>query len=163
MKTFNGFDEFEQAVGTHLGYSDWHTVTQEQINLFAEATGDHQWIHTDPERAATGPFGTTIAHGYLTLSLVPSLSNGSGKCRSVEGLRVGVNDGPNKVRFPSPVPVESRVRAGVELPELMRGPRGVHATRRVTIEREGGDKPPVRRDRHVPERSRVAKVIASRH
>ena len=73
MQTFNGLDELEQAAGTHLGYSNWHRITQEQINLFAVPTGDHQWIHTDPERAATGPFGTTIAHGYLTLSLVPML------------------------------------------------------------------------------------------
>ena len=138
MKTFNGLDEFEQAVGTHLGYSDWHTITQEQINLFAEATGDHQWIHTDPERAATGPFGTTIAHGYLTLSLVPALV---WQIYTVEGLAMGVNYGSNKVRFPSPVPVGSRVRAGVELLKLTRDPRGAQATVRVTIEREGGDKP----------------------
>ena len=138
METFNGLDEFEQAVGTHLGYSDWHTITQEQIDLFAEATGDHQWIHTDPERAATGPFGTTIAHGYLTLSLVPALV---WQIYTVEGLRMGVNYGSNKVRFPSPVPVGSRIRAGVELLELTRDPRGAQATVRVTIEREGGDKP----------------------
>ena len=138
MQTFNGLDEFEQAVGTHLGYSNWHTITQEQINLFAEATGDHQWIHTDPKRAATGPFGTTIAHGYLTLSLVPMLV---WQIYTVEGLAMGVNYGSNKVRFPSPVPVGSRVRAGAELLELTRDPRGAQATVRVTIEREGADKP----------------------
>ena len=138
MQTFNGLDEFEQAVGTHLGYSNWHTITQEQINLFAEATGDHQWIHTDPERAATGPFGTTIAHGYLTLSLVPMLV---WQIYTVEGLAMGVNYGSNKVRFPSPVPVGSRVRAGAELLELTRDLRGAQATVRVTIEREGADKP----------------------
>jgi len=138
MKTFNGLDAFEKAVGTHLGHSDWHTITQEQINLFAEATGDHQWIHTDPERAATGPFGTTIAHGYLTLSLVPMLV---WQIYTVEGLAMGVNYGSNKVRFPSPVPVGSRVRAGAELLELTRDPRGAQATVRVTIEREGADKP----------------------
>ena len=138
MKTFNGLDEFEQAVGAHLGYSDWHTITQEQINLFAEATDDHQWIHTDPVRAATGPFGTTIAHGYLTLSLVPMLV---WQIYTVEGLRMGMNYGSNKVRFPAPVPVGSRVRAGAELLELTSGPRGAQATVRVTIEREGGDKP----------------------
>lgn len=138
MKTFKGLDEFEKAVGTHLGYSDWHTITQEQIDLFAEATGDHQWIHTDPERAATGPFGSTIAHGYLTLSLVPKLV---WQIYTVEGLRLGVNYGSNKVRFPSPVPVGSKVRAGAELLELTRGPRGAQATVRVTVEREGGDKP----------------------
>lgn len=138
MQTFNGLDEFEQAVGTHLGYSSWHTITQEQINLFAEATGDHQWIHTDPARAATGPFGTTIAHGYLTLSLVPMLVR---QIYTVEGLAMGVNYGSDKVRFPSPVPVGSRVRAGAELLELTRDPRGARATVRVTIEREGADKP----------------------
>ena len=138
MSTFNGLDEFERAVGTHLGYSDWHTITQEQINLFAEATGDHQWIHTDPERAATGPFGTTIAHGYLTLSLVPTLVR---QIYTVEGLRMGVNYGSNKVRFPSPVPVGSKIRAGAELLELKRGPRGAEARVRVTIERDGVDKP----------------------
>ena len=137
MKTFNGLDEFEQAVGTHLGYSGCHTITQEQINLFAEATGDHQWIQTDPERAA-GPFGTTIAHGYLTLSLVPTLV---GQIYTVEGLAMGVSYGSNKVRFPSPVPAGSRVRAGAELLELTRNPGGAQATVRVTIEREGADKP----------------------
>jgi acyl dehydratase len=138
MKTFNGLDAFEQAVGTHLGYSHWHTITQEQINLFAEATGDHQWIHTDPERAATGPFGTTIAHGYLPLSPVPALV---WQIYTVEGLRMGVSYGCNKVRFPSPVPVGSRIRAGVELLDLTRDPRCAQDTVRVTIEREGGDKP----------------------
>jgi len=138
MKTFNGLDEFEQAVGAHLGYSDWHTITQEQINLFAEATDDHQWIHTDPVRAATGPFGTTIAHGYLTLSLVPKLVR---QIYTIEGLRMGVNYGSNKVRFPAPVPVGSKVRAGAELLGLTRDPRGAQATVRITIERQGGNKP----------------------
>ena len=138
MKTFTGLDELEQAVGAHLGYSDWHTITQEQIDLFAEATGDHQWIHVDPEKASTGPFGATIAHGYLTLSLVPKLV---WQIYTIEGLRLGVNYGSNKVRFPSPVPVGSKVRAGAELLELTRGPRGAQATVRVTVEREGGDTP----------------------
>ncbi|WP_328418541.1 MaoC family dehydratase [Micromonospora sp. NBC_00389] len=138
MQTFNGLDEFEQAVGSHLGYSEWHTVTQGQINLFAEATGDHQWIHVDPEKAASGPFGTTIAHGYLTLSLVPKLV---WEIYKVDGLSMGVNYGSNKVRFPSPVPVGSRIRAGAELVELTRGPNGAQATVRITIERDGGDKP----------------------
>jgi len=138
MKTFNGLDELGQAVGTHLGFSDWHTITQEQIDLFAEATGDDQWIHTDPERAATGPFGTTIAHGYLTMSLIPALVS---QIYTIEGLQMDVNYGSNKVRFPAPVPAGSRVRAGAELLELARGPRGAQATVRVTIEREGGDKP----------------------
>ena len=138
MKTFNGLDELELAVGTHLGYSGWHTITQEQIDLFAEATGDHQWIHTDPERAAAGPFGTRVAHGYLTLSLVPWLVS---QIYTVEGLRMAVNYGSNKVRFPSPVPAGSRVRAGVELLELTRGPRGAQTVSLVTVDREGWDKP----------------------
>lgn len=138
MKTFHGLDELAQAVGTHLGYSDWHPVTQQQIDLFAEATGDHQWIHTDPARAATGPFGTTIAHGYLTLSLVPAMV---WEIYTVEGLRMGVNYGSDKVRYPAPLPVYSQVRAGAELLELKRGPNGAQARVRVTVERMGGDKP----------------------
>ncbi|MGW4770813.1 MaoC family dehydratase [Nocardia sp. NPDC004278] len=138
MKVFNGIGELEQAVGTHLGYSEWHTVTQEQIDLFAAATGDHQWIHVDPERAAQGPFGTTIAHGYLTLSLLPLLVS---QVYRVDGLKMGINYGCNKVRFPSPVPSGSRVRAGVELAEIKPTNAGVQVTARVTIEREGGDKP----------------------
>jgi acyl dehydratase len=138
MKVFRGIEELELAVGTHLGYSDWHTVTQQQIDTFAEATGDHQWIHVDPERAAQGPFGSTIAHGYLTLSLVPMLV---WQVYKVEGVKMGVNYGANKVRFPSPVPVDSKVRAGVELLSLEPGGGGHRATARVTIERAGGDKP----------------------
>jgi acyl dehydratase len=138
MRTFQGVDGLATAVGEHLGWSDWHTVTQEQVDRFADATGDHQWIHVDPERARSGPFGTTIAHGYLTLSLVPSLI---WQIYTVEGLTMGVNYGANKVRFPSPVPVGSRVRAGAELVSLDRGPQGAQAVVRVTVEREGGDKP----------------------
>jgi len=138
MKTFDGIAEFERAVGTHLGHSDWHTITQQQINQFADTTGDHQWIHVDPDQAAAGPFGTTIAHGYLTLSLVPDLI--AEICR-VDGLSMGINYGSNKVRFPSPVPVNSMIRAGAELIELTRGPNQAQATVRVTIERDGSDKP----------------------
>ncbi|MER7544299.1 MaoC family dehydratase [Spirillospora sp. NPDC127506] len=138
MRTFSGVDDYEKAVGTHLGHSDWHTITQEQVDLFADATGDRQWIHVDRERAAAGPFGGTIAHGYLTLSLIPMLVS---RIYRVEGLRMGVNYGANKVRFPAPVPVGSRVRAGAELLSLDRGPSGARAAVRVTIEREGGDKP----------------------
>ncbi|QEU83970.1 MaoC family dehydratase [Streptomyces viridosporus] len=138
MKVFNGIDELEKAVGTHLGYSPWHTVTQQRIDLFADATGDHQWIHVDPEKAAAGPFGTTIAHGYLTLSLIPRLA---GQVYRVDGLAMSVNYGCDKVRFPSPVPTGSRVRAGVELLSLASGPKGVRSTSRVTVEREGADKP----------------------
>lgn len=138
MRTFHGIDEYEKAVGTHLGHSDWHTVTQEQVNGFADATGDHQWIHVDPERAAGGPFGGTIAHGYLTLSLIPMLMS---EISRVEGLTMGVNYGSDKVRFPAPVPVGSRLRAGAELVSLERTPQGARAKVRVTVEREGGDKP----------------------
>ncbi|TDC64870.1 MaoC family dehydratase [Actinomadura sp. GC306] len=138
MRTFSGVDELEKAVGGHLGHSGWHTITQERVNLFADATGDHQWIHIDAERAAQGPFGGTIAHGYLTLSLLPMLA---AEIYRVEGLSMGVNYGSDKVRFPAPVPVGSRVRAGAELLSLERGPAGARAKVRVTIEREGGDKP----------------------
>ena len=113
MRVFHGHrGTARQAVGTHLGWSDWHTVTQQQIDTFADATGDHQWIHVDPEKAAAGPFGGTVAHGFLTLSLVPMLV---WQVYRVEGVRMGVNYGANKLRFPSPVPVDSKVRAGVEL------------------------------------------------
>ena len=98
----NSIEDLTALVGTHLGYSDYRAVTQEQVDLFAEATGDHQWIHVDPERAAAGPFGGTIAHGYLTLSLIPVLLSG---VLHVEGVAMGVNYGANKVRFTAPVPV----------------------------------------------------------
>ncbi|MEH0554023.1 MaoC family dehydratase [Streptomyces sp. B21-101] len=138
MRTFQGVAELEQAVGSHLGYSDWHTVTQNQVNTFAEATGDHQWIHVDPVKAAQGPFGTTIAHGYLTLSLVPQLI---WEVYKVEGVSMGVNYGANRLRFPAPVPVDSKVRAGVELLSVTPSGRGHEVIARVTIERENGDKP----------------------
>jgi acyl dehydratase len=136
---FETVEDLKAAVGTVVGQSDWITVDQERINTFADATGDHQWIHVDPERAAQGPFGTTIAHGYLTLSLIPMLSTDVIK---VKGARMGVNYGLNKVRFPAPVPVGSKVRATFELvsvEEVDGG--GVQVVSRVTVEREGGDKP----------------------
>ncbi|MFF8605628.1 MaoC family dehydratase [Streptomyces sp. NPDC015346] len=138
MKVFNGVAELEKAVGTHLGHSDWHTITQDRIDAFAAATGDHQWIHVDPEKAAQGPFGSTIAHGFLTLSLVPMLT---WQVYTVEGVRMGVNYGADKLRFPSPVPVGSRVRAGVELTAVTPNALGYQVATRVTIERDGGDKP----------------------
>jgi acyl dehydratase len=138
MRVFESADALRAAVGEHLGYSDWHVVTQEQVNLFADATGDHQWIHIDPERAAQGPFGTTVAHGYLTLSLVPMLA---AEVSRVDGAKMGVNYGSNKVRFPAPVPTGSRVRAGVKLMSVEDVPGGVQVINEVTIEREGGDKP----------------------
>ena len=138
MRTFTGLDDFEKAVSTHLGYSDWHTITQRQVDLFADATGDHQWIHIDPQRAAAGPFGITIAHGYLTVALIPMLVD---EIYRVDGLKMGVNYGSDKVRLPSPVPVGSRLRAGAELRELRTTSQGALATVRVTVERDGGDKP----------------------
>ncbi|HSO96035.1 MAG TPA: MaoC family dehydratase [Acidimicrobiia bacterium] len=131
-------EALRDAVGTHLGFGDWMEITQERINLFAEATGDHQWIHVDPERAKSGPFGTTIAHGYLTLSVtnrfLPQLLR-------VPAAKLGVNYGANKVRFPAPVPVGSRIRVGVEIIEVNDVPGGVQVTTRNTVEIEGSDKP----------------------
>ena len=138
MRVFESLDELGKAVGEHLGYSDWHTVTQDQINVFADATNDHQWIHVDPEAAAKGPFGTTIAHGFLTLSLIPMFAV---QVSRVTGVRMGVNYGLNKVRFPAPVPVGSRLRAGVKVLSFEEIPGGAQAVNEVTIEREGGDKP----------------------
>jgi acyl dehydratase len=138
MKVFESADALRAAVGEHLGYSDWHVVTQEQVNLFADATGDHQWIHVDPEKAAQGPYGTTVAHGYLTLSLVPMLA---AEVSRVDGAKMGVNYGSNKVRFPAPVPTGSKVRAGVKLMSVEDVPGGVQVINEVTIEREDGDKP----------------------
>jgi acyl dehydratase len=137
-KIFTSAEELKAAVGEQLGYSDWLEIDQKRIDLFADATGDHQWIHVDPEKAATGPFGTTIAHGYLTLSLLPALVP---QVMRVEGMKMGVNYGTNKVRFPSPVPVGSRLRATAVLKEVTEAGGGVQVTAAVTVEREGGDKP----------------------
>jgi acyl dehydratase len=134
----NSIEELHALVGTHLGYSDYRTVTQEQVNLFADATGDHQWIHVDPERAAQGPFGHTIAHGYLTLSLIPVLLGGMLK---VEGVTMGVNYGTNKVRFISPVPVGSEIRAGATLASAEEVATGVQIAMDVTVEIKGAPKP----------------------
>ena len=138
MRVFDGIADLESAVGTHLGYSDWHRVTQEQIDAFADATGDHQWIHTDPVRAAAEPFGTTIAHGYLTLSLVPVMLD---QVFALDGMRMQVNYGGDGLRFPSVVPVGSRIRAGVELLAVKPVALGHQVRVRVTVERDGGEKP----------------------
>ncbi|SCL20113.1 Acyl dehydratase [Micromonospora pallida] len=138
MRTFRNIDEFGTAVGTHLGYSAWHLVTQDQIDRFAAATDDHQWIHVDPVRAAGGPFGTTVAHGYLTLSLVPKFLS---EIYAVENVRLGINYGCNRVRFPAPVPVDSRIRAGAEVVSVEQRPDGVQAVVRVTVERHDATKP----------------------
>ena len=137
--TVDGIEGLQAKKGEHVGYSDWLDVTQERVNQFAEATGDHQWIHVDPERAKAGPFGTTIAHGFLTLSLLPTLVS---QVYSVEGVRMGINYGLDKVRFPAPLPTGSRVRAGVLL--LVADDLGegwVQLKNRVTVEREGHEKP----------------------
>ncbi|WIM89711.1 MaoC family dehydratase [Candidatus Mycobacterium wuenschmannii] len=135
---YDGIAGFEAHVGQHLGYSDWHQVTQKEIDLFAEATGDHQWIHVDPEKAAAGPYGSTIAHGYLTLSLVPILVQ---QIYRITGLAMQVNYGSDKLRFPAPVPVDSRIRAGAELVKVERNDKGGRATVRVTVEVEGSERP----------------------
>jgi acyl dehydratase len=138
MRTFADLDEFRAAAGSMLGTSGWVTADQKRVNLFADATDDHQWIHVDPERAAAGPFGTTIAHGYLTLSLLPALSK---DIWQVQGVRMAVNYGLNRVRFPAPAPVGSRLRAHVHLASVEDVPGGVQLTAAVTVEREGSDKP----------------------
>lgn len=135
---YDGISAFETHVGEHLGYSDWRAVSQKEIDLFAEATGDHQWIHVDPQRAANGPYGKTIAHGYLTLSLVPLMVQ---QIYRVTGLSMQVNYGVDKLRFPAPVPVDSRIRAGAELIKIDRTDRGARATVRVTVEVAGSDRP----------------------
>ena len=128
-----------QSVGEHLGYSDWIEITQERIDKFADATGDHQWIHTDPERASQGPFGATIAHGYLTQSLVNLFLP---EIVEVRGISMGVNYGTDRVRFPAPVPVGSKLRGGAELLEVEDVKGGaVQAKIRVTVEIEGSDRP----------------------
>ncbi|GAA3523373.1 MaoC family dehydratase [Amycolatopsis ultiminotia] len=138
MRIFPDLAAFAAAVGEHLGESEWHPVTQDQVQQFADSTGDHQWIHLDAERAANGPFGTTIAHGFLTLSLIPMLGQ---EIYRVDGLTMGVNYGLNKVRFPQPVKVGSRVRGGAELIEITDVPGGKQAVVRWTVEIEGESKP----------------------
>ncbi len=134
----HSIEELSALVGTHLGYSEYRTITQEQVNLFADATGDHQWIHVDPARAASGPFGHTIAHGYLTLSLIPVLLGGVMK---VDGVSMGVNYGTNKVRFTSPVPVGALVRAGATLASVEPVSGGVQVALDVTVEQRDAQKP----------------------
>lgn len=138
LVVLDGVDAVRGAVGRHLGYSDWLEIDQHRIDLFADATGDHQWIHVNPERAAAGPYGATIAHGYLTLSLVNHFLP---QVLEVRGVSMGVNYGADKVRFPAPVPVGSRLRGGVELVAADDVQGGVQATLRVTVEVEGGAKP----------------------
>jgi acyl dehydratase len=138
MRTINGLDDLKGAEGEDLGTSDWHEVTQKDIDAFADVTGDHQWIHVDPERARQTPFGGTIAHGYYTLSLAPKFSE---QIYALEGFAFAINYGLNRVRFPAPLPVGSKVRMHAKLKELEQVPGGAQLTVEVTFEREGGDKP----------------------
>jgi acyl dehydratase len=138
MRTFQTIAELKDLVGQEIGVSDWITVTQERIQLFADATNDHQWIHLDAERAQAGPFGTTIAHGFLTLSLLPEMA---ASAFAVSETRMGVNYGLNKVRFPAPVPSGSRLRGRFKLIGYEPLEGGAQLTVQVSMEREGSDKP----------------------
>ena len=139
MKTFQTYSEVIASVGQEVAVTDWITITQEQVNQFAQATGDHQWIHVDPERARSGPFGAPIAHGFLTLSLIPRFFD---QGITIDGARMGVNYGLNKVRFMAPVPVGSRLRARLMLQAVEPvAPDGVQMNWLVTVEREGSEKP----------------------
>ncbi|MBE7193505.1 MaoC family dehydratase [Gordonia polyisoprenivorans] len=137
-RVFSSLDDVKAAIGEDLGSGEWLEITQERVNQFAEATGDHQWIHVDPERAKAGPFGAPIAHGFLTLSLLPMLA---GSIFTVEGPKLVINYGLNKVRFPNPVPVGSRIRANAVITSVEEGPKGVTMVVRNTVEIEGADKP----------------------
>lgn len=139
MKTFQTLSELAACVGQEVAVSDWLTISQAQVNLFAEATGDHQWIHVDPEKARAGPFGAPIAHGFLTLSLLPKFFESSFE---IVQSRMGVNYGLNKVRFTAPVPVGSRLRARMKLLSCEDiADNGVQMAWEVTVEREGAAKP----------------------
>jgi acyl dehydratase len=139
METYRDAAALEAAVGTEVGPTEWFTIDQDRINGFADVTEDHQWIHVDKERAAAGPFGKTIAHGFLTLSLLSHLVS---ELRRVDGLRMGINYGLNKVRFPAPVPVDSRIRARATMTSAERtSDGGVQVITTVTIEVEGNPKP----------------------
>jgi len=138
VRTIEGPGQLRSLVGQEIGVSDWLAVDQDRINLFADATDDHQWIHVDPARAAEGPFGATIAHGYLTLALLPPLMN---NIFEVTDKRMGVNYGLNKVRFPAPLPVDSLVRVRLRIAAVEDVPDGVQVVWLATVERQGGDKP----------------------
>jgi len=138
MRILDDLDELAALTGEELGTSDWLQIDQDRVNAFAEATGDHQWIHVDVERAASGPFGGTIAHGYLTLSLIPFLG---AQVFALETPGAKLNYGVNKVRFPSPLPVGSRIRAHVKVVDVADVPAGKQVTFGWAIEIEGGTKP----------------------
>lgn len=138
MRHFHGLDEVEAALGEHLGHTEWVEVTQDVINQFADATRDHQWIHVDPERAKDGPYGGTIAHGYWTVSMIPSFLY---QLYAIDGLRMQINYGSDRIRYPAPVLSGSRIRAGATFSSFERGDKHVHLTTTVTVEVEGGAKP----------------------
>lgn len=137
-RVFEGLDAFRAAVGEELGVGDWFRITQERVDAFADVTEDWQWIHVDPGRSRHGPYGSTIAHGYLTQSLIPRLG---GAIFRIDEVQMGINYGTNKVRFPAPVKVGSRVRAVATLTEVVDVPAGVQAVIRYVIEIEGSEKP----------------------
>lgn len=138
MKVFSGLDEFVAAQGSELGPTDWMEVTQDRVNLFADATDDHQWIHVDPDKAAGGPFGGTIAHGLLTLSLLPHFTH---QMYRVDNIAMAINYGYNKVRFITPVRVGAKIRARAQVSDVARLDGAVQATMTVTVEIDGSDKP----------------------
>jgi acyl dehydratase len=138
MRTFTTFDQLSEAVGEDLGTTDWLEITQERVDAFADATGDHQWIHVDVERANDGPFGGTIAHGYLTLSLIPQFTP---ELFSLETPGARLNYGTNKVRFPNPVKVGAKIRASAQITEVTEVPAGKQMITRYAIEIDGEDKP----------------------
>jgi acyl dehydratase len=140
MRVLNGPDELKAAAGTNLGVSDWVTVDQKQIDTFADATHDHQWIHIDAEKAAAGPFGKTIAHGFLSLSMLVPLA---ASVYRVDGVKMGINYGLNKVRFTNPVPVGSRIRANIDIAEVTEVGGGLQVTLKAVVELEGSEKPAV--------------------
>ncbi|MCI4012104.1 MaoC family dehydratase [Brevibacterium sp. ZH18] len=138
MRTLNGIDEIESLVGTELGSSEWATIDQAAINTFADVTDDHQWIHIDEQRAAEGPYKSTIVHGFFTLSLIPKFSS---EIFTIEGVSIRVNYGLNKVRFAQPVPVNSRLRGTVSVKEVTRGDKGTQVVLKHVIEIEGEERP----------------------
>jgi acyl dehydratase len=138
MKTFASLTQLEDAAGTALGPTEWVQITQDRVDMFADATDDHQWIHTDPDRAAEGPFGATIAHGLLTLSLLPRFMH---ELYHVEGVKMAINYGFNKIRFITPVPVGTRLRARSQITEVARIGDAVQATMLTTIEIKDAEKP----------------------
>jgi acyl dehydratase len=138
VKKFSGLDEFVAAEGTELGPTDWLEITQDRVNLFADATDDHQWIHIDPERAANGPFGGTIAHGLLTLSLLPHFTH---QLYTIDNIAMAINYGYNKVRFITPVRVGAKVRARAQITKVDQLDGAVQATLATTVEIDGSEKP----------------------